>query len=46
MGYLVGDEGIVIDMLLLVGNHTTIALTLCSLAREGEVEFVAGDTVV
>ena len=33
-------------MLLLVGNHTTKALALGSLAREGEVELVTGGAIV
>ena len=33
-------------MLLLVGDDTTVALALGALAREGEVELVAGDAVV
>ena len=32
MGHLVDDECVVIDMLLLVGNHTTIAGTFGTLA--------------
>ena len=46
MGHLVSDEGIVVDMLLLVGNHTSIALAFGSLARESQVESVASDAVV
>ena len=43
---LMDDKRIVIDMLLLIGNHTTVAAAFSSLARESEVEFVASDTVV
>ena len=43
---LMNNERVVIDMLLLVGNHTTITSALGSLAREGEVETVTSDTVV
>ena len=46
MGHVVGDERVVIHMLLLVGNHTAIALALSTLAREGEVEFIASNAVV
>ena len=46
MWYAMGDECIVIDMLLLVGNDASVALALGSLARESEVQTVAGDAVV
>ena len=40
------DERIVINHLVLVGNHTTIAEALSSLALEYEVKTVAGNTVM
>ena len=43
---LVDNQCVVVDMLLLVGYHTAIALTLSSLAREGKVELVARGAVV
>ena len=46
MRHMMGDERIIIHMLLLVCNHTAIALALSPLAREGEVELIAGDAVV
>ena len=46
MTHLMIDERIVINHLVLVGNHTTIAEALSSLALEYEVEAVAGDTVM
>ena len=46
VGHTVGDEGVVVDMLLLVGDDTAVALALGALAREGEVETVAGGAVV
>ena len=46
MTHLMIDECIVINHLVLVGNHTTIAEALGSLALEHEVESVAGDTVM
>ena len=46
MTHLVVDERIVVHHLVFVGNHTTIAEALGSLALEHEVEAVAGDSVV
>ena len=46
MTHLMIDERIVIYHLVLVGNHTTIAEALSSLAFEYEVEAVAGNTVM
>ena len=46
MGHFMRDEGVVVDLLLLIGNHTAVALALSPLAREGEVELIAGDAVV
>jgi hypothetical protein len=46
MTHLMIDERIVINHLVLVGNHTTIAEALSSLALEYEVEAVAGNTVM
>ena len=46
MRCLMGNERVVVDVLLLIGYHTAIALALGTLAREREVEFVAGDTIV
>ena len=43
---MMGDERVVIDMLLLVGNDTATAGTLSTLADEIEVQFVARGTVV
>ena len=40
------NQRVVVYMLLLVGYHTTIALTLGSLTREGKVEFIAGNTIM
>ena len=33
-------------MLFLVGNHTSIALALCSLARKCEVELITGSAIM
>ena len=41
-----GNQRVVIHVLLLIGYHTTIALTLSPLARESEVELVARNTVM
>ncbi len=46
MRHLVRDERVVIHMLMLIGNDTTKAVAFRPLAREGEVELVAGDAVV
>ena len=46
MTHLMIDERIVINHLVLVSNHTTIAETLSSLALEYEVKSVAGNTVM
>ena len=46
MTHLVVDERIVIYHLVLIGNHTTIAEALSSLALEYEVKTVAGDTIM
>ena len=46
MTHLMIDERIVINHLVLVGNHTTIAEALSSLALEYEVKTVAGNTVM
>lgn len=46
MTHLMIDERIVINHLVLVGNHTTIAEALGSLALEYEVKTVAGNTVM
>ena len=46
MRHLVRDERVVIHMLMLIGNDTTIAVAFRPLAREGEVELVTGDAVV
>ena len=46
MTHLMIDKRIVINHLVLVGNHTTIAETLSSLALEYEVKTVAGNTVI
>ena len=43
---LVGNQRIVIDMLLLVSNHTAVALTFSTLSGECKVELVTGNTVV
>ena len=46
MTHLMIDERIVVNHLVLVGNHTTIAEALSSLALEYEVKTVAGNTVM
>ena len=46
MGCLMGNQRVVIDVLLFVSNHTTVALALGTLTRESKVELVARDTVV
>ena len=46
MTHLMIDERIVVNYLVLIGNHTTIAEALSSLTLEYEVEAVAGDTVM
>ena len=46
MTHLMIDERIVINHLVLIGNHTTIAEALSSLALEYEVKTVAGNTVM
>ena len=44
--HAMGNQRVIIDMLLFVGNHATVAMTLSSLAREGQVELIAGDAVM
>ena len=44
--HLVNYQRVVIYVLLLVGNHTSVALALGTLATEGQVELVTGNTVV
>lgn len=46
MTYLMVDERVVVHMLRLVGNDTTVAEAFRSFALEDEVEFVARDAVV
>ena len=46
VGRTVGDKGVVVGVLVLVGNHGAVAGALGSLAREGQVELVAGGSVV
>ena len=46
MRYLVSDKRVVVDVLLLISDHTTVALTLGTLTRKSQVELVAGDAVV
>ena len=46
MTHLMIDKRIVVNHLVLIGNHTTIAEALSSLALEYKVETVAGDTVM
>ena len=46
MTHLMIDKRIVINHLVLIGNHTTITEALGSLALEYKVETVAGDTVM
>ena len=46
MRNLMGNQRIVIDVLLLVGYHTTIALAFGTLTRESKVQLIAGDTIV
>ena len=46
MRYFMRNQRVVVYMLLLIGYHTTIALTLGSLTREGKVELIAGNTIM
>ena len=46
MWHLVTYQRVVVYMLLLVGNHTTVTLALGTLTAEGKVELIAGYTVV
>ena len=46
MACLVGDQRVVVDMLLLVGNDTAVAGAFCPLAPQHQVEAVARDAVV
>ena len=46
MRHLVGNQRVVVNVLMLVGYHASIALALGTFAREGQVEPVAGDAVV
>ena len=46
MWHLVNYERVIINMLLLVGNYTAVALALSTFTTEGKVEFIAGNTVV
>ena len=41
-----GNQCVVVDVLLLVGYHTTIALTFSTFTTESEVELVTGRAVV
>ena len=46
MRHLVSNQRVVVHMLLLIGNHTAIAGTLSTLAREGQVKFVSCNAVM
>ena len=46
MTHLMIDKRIVVNHLVLIGNHTTITKALGSLALEYKVETVAGDSVM
>ena len=46
MGCVVGYQRVVVDVLLLVGNDTAVALALGTLAGECQVQLVAGDAIV
>ena len=46
VGHTVGNQRVVVHVLLLVGDDAAVALALCPLAREGQVELVAGDAIM
>ena len=46
MRYLMVDKRVVINMLILVSNHTTIAETLAALTLKDKVEHVSGYSIV
>ena len=46
IAHCVVDDGIVINVLMLIGNYTTVQETFAAFTTESQIEFVAGYSIM
>ena len=46
MRYLMGNQRIIVHMLMFISYHAPITLALCTLTRESQIELITGDTIM